>query len=222
MFKNRSILLGAIFLTSCASNPPDCVGLQSRNLVSAVDAAQTALINGCHAHFDRYYDDLLSIAEGDPGPENKRAFSEFLVWSSDRGLLSKRQAQDYYNRYFNVKFMSLKGDYNNCSQTCPNKRKVLLDLHRLRGRPLGSGPGHEPCVGLLQRARRRCARDTDWRCGDAVRPGPFRRDRVCRHRDQSTGRVAALGLYEPRSVDSRIRRITTRLFCDPGSPAARR
>ena len=130
MFKNLSILLGAIFLTSCASNPPDCVGLQSRNLVSAVDAAQTALINGCHAHFDRYYDDLLSIAEGDPGPENKRAFSEFLVWSSDRGLLSKRQAQDYYNRYFNVKFMSLKGDYNNCSQTCPNKRKVLLDMER--------------------------------------------------------------------------------------------
>ena len=130
MFKNLSILLGAVLLASCAANSPDCVRLQSRNLDSAVDAAQTALISGCHAHFDRYYDDLLSIAEGDPGPENKRAFSEFLVWSSDRGLLSKRQAQDYYNRFFNVKFMSLKGDYNNCSQTCPNKRKVLLDMER--------------------------------------------------------------------------------------------
>ena len=73
---------------------------------------------------------MLTIAEGDPKPENKRAFSEFLVWSSDRGLLSKRQAQDHYNRYFNVKFMSLRGDYNNCSHTCPNRNKVLLDMER--------------------------------------------------------------------------------------------
>ncbi len=57
-------------------------------------------MEGCHAHFDRYYDDLLSIAEGDPKPENKREFSEFLVWSSDKGLLSNRQAEDYYNRLF--------------------------------------------------------------------------------------------------------------------------
>jgi hypothetical protein len=130
MQKIFAILLAATMLASCASNAPQCTGLQSRNLDTAVDAAQTALINGCHAHFDRYYDELLSIAEGDPKAENKRAFSEFLVWSSDKGLLSKRQAQDYYNRYFNVKFMSLRGDYNNCSQTCPNKRKVLFDMER--------------------------------------------------------------------------------------------
>ena len=125
-----TISLAALFLASCATNAPECVGPQSRNLASAIDAAQTSLINGCHAHFDRYYDDLLGIAEGDPKPENKRAFSEFLVWSSDQGLLSTRQAQDYYNRYFNVKFMSLKGDYNNCSHTCPNKQKVLFDMER--------------------------------------------------------------------------------------------
>jgi hypothetical protein len=128
--KTFIILLAASLLSSCASNAPQCVGPQSKNLGSAIDAAQTSLVNGCHAHFDRYYDDLLGIAEGDPKPENKRAFSEFLVWSSDQGLLSKRQAQDYYNRFFNVKFMSLKGDYNNCSHTCPNKQKVLFDMER--------------------------------------------------------------------------------------------
>lgn len=124
------ITLSALFLFSCASNSPEWVGPQSKNLSNAIDAAQTSLVNGCHAHFDRYYDDLLAIAEGDPKPENKRAFSEFLVWSSDTGLLSTRQAQDYYNRYFNVKFMALKGDYNNCSHTCPNKQKVLFDMER--------------------------------------------------------------------------------------------
>jgi hypothetical protein len=120
----------ATLLASCASTQPTCESPQMKNLDSAIASAQTSLMNGCHAHFDRYYDDLLRIAEGDPKPENKRAFSEFLVWSTDSGLLSNRQAQEHYNRYFNVKFMSLKGDYNNCSHTCPNKRKVLRDMER--------------------------------------------------------------------------------------------
>lgn len=133
--KNPFLLLAGLLVTSgilasCASNAPSCAGLQSKNLGSAIDTAQTSLATGCQAHFDRYFDDLLTIAEGDPKPENKRAFSEFLVWSSDQGLLSNRQAQDYYNRYFNVKFMSMKGDYNNCSHTCPNKQRVLFNMER--------------------------------------------------------------------------------------------
>jgi hypothetical protein len=124
------IILATLLLASCASNPPACTGPQSKNLSTAIATAQTSLGNGCAAHFDRYYDDLLTIAEGDPKPENKRAFSEFLVWSSEQGLLSTRQAQDYYNRYFNVKFMALRGDYNNCSHTCPNKQRVLFDMER--------------------------------------------------------------------------------------------
>ena len=134
--KSSTLMFGALFvfalllLTSCASTEPNCMGPQMRNLDSAMGNVQSSLMNGCHAHFDRYYDDLLTIAEGDPRPENKRAFSEFLVWSSDNGLLSKRQAQDYYNRYFNVKFMSLKGDYNNCSHTCPNKQRVLTNMEQ--------------------------------------------------------------------------------------------
>jgi hypothetical protein len=130
MYLKLSVLFAALFFASCATNAPECGGPQSKNLAAALDGTQTSLINGCHAHFDRYYDDLLSIAEGDPKPENKQAFSEFLVWSSDQGLLSKRQAQDYYNRYFNVKFMSMKGDYNNCSHTCPNKQRVLFNMER--------------------------------------------------------------------------------------------
>ena len=124
--------LAAISLTlaACASTEPVCDSPQTRNLDRAISSVQTSLSNGCAAYFDRFYDDLLTIAEGDPKPENKRAFSEFLVWASDEGLLSTRQAQEHYNRYFNVKFMSLKGDYNNCSHTCPNRQKVLFDMER--------------------------------------------------------------------------------------------
>ncbi|MGB5627780.1 MAG: hypothetical protein WBM57_00310 [Woeseiaceae bacterium] len=124
------LLATALVVSACASNEPTCAGPQSKNLATAIDSAQVSLAGGCQAHFDRYFDDLLTIAEGDPKPENKRAFSEFLVWSTDQGLLSNRQAQEYYNRYFNVKFMSMKGDYNNCSHTCPNKQRVLFDMER--------------------------------------------------------------------------------------------
>ncbi len=124
------VALTAFALASCASSPPPCEGPQSRNLASAVDHVKGALVNGCAAHFDRFYDDLLRTAEGDPKPENKRVFSEFLVWSADEGILSKRQAKEYYNRYFNVKFMTLQGDYNNCSHTCPRRDRVLLDMER--------------------------------------------------------------------------------------------
>lgn len=82
----------------------------------------------CAPYFDAYLRRLLAIAEGDPNPDNKRHFSEFLTWASAEGIISKRQAQNLYNRYFNIKFISLRGDYNNCSQTCPNRATVLADM----------------------------------------------------------------------------------------------
>jgi len=124
------VFAATMLLASCASNQPSCTSPQTRNLSNAIDVVQSNLMSGCQSHFDSYYDDLLTIAEGDPKPENKREFSEFLVWATDTGLLSTRQAEDKYNRYFNVKFMSMKGDYNNCSHTCPNKQKVLFNMER--------------------------------------------------------------------------------------------
>ncbi len=124
------VALSALILASCATSPPPCDGPQTRNLGAAVDDVKDSLSSGCAAHFDRYYDDLLRTAEGDPKPGNKRVFSEFLVWSADEGLLSQRQAKDHYNRYFNVKFMTLQSDYNNCSHTCPRRDRVMLDMER--------------------------------------------------------------------------------------------
>jgi hypothetical protein len=127
------LLAGNLLLAACATSPPPCGSPQSRNLDRAIEDVKQSLSNGCEAHFDRFYDDLLNIAEGDPKPENKRVFSDFLLWSSDEGMLSQRQAKDYYNRFFNVKFMALAGDYNNCSHTCPRRERVMLDMERELG-----------------------------------------------------------------------------------------
>ena len=128
-----AILIAACsaILASCAATPPPCLSPQTRNLSHAVEDVKSNLRGGaCAAHFDRYYDELLTLGEGDPKTENKRIFSEFLVWASDEGLLSQRQARDYYNRYFNVKFTAMQGDYNNCSHTCPRRARVMLDMQR--------------------------------------------------------------------------------------------
>ena len=128
-----TVVASGLLMTSCASSPPPCNSPQTKNLNAAMSDVKTSLTGGCTAHFERYYDDLLSIAEGDPKVENKRLFSEFLVWSSDQGILSQRQARDYYNRYFNVKFVSLQSDYNNCSHTCPRRDRVMLNMERELG-----------------------------------------------------------------------------------------
>jgi hypothetical protein len=127
-----SLLLAMLSLTfvSCASAPPPCMSPTTKNLDTAIVQVQHELDSGCAAHFDSFYDDLLSIAEGDPKPGNKRIFSDFLIWTTDRGILSQRQAKEYYNRYFNVKFVSLEGDYNNCSHTCPRRDRVMLQMQR--------------------------------------------------------------------------------------------
>jgi len=125
-----TVLFCMFTLASCATSPPPCNGPQSKNLNSAIGQVKTTLNSGCEAHFDRYYDDLLTVAEGDPKPENKRIFSDFLLWASDEGILSQRQAKNYYNRYFNVKFMALQSEYNNCSHTCPVRDRVMINMER--------------------------------------------------------------------------------------------
>jgi len=128
----RALAVAALLLalSACATKPPPCGSPSTRNLDDAVAVVQRSLDAGCAAHFDRFYDDLLTIAEGDPKPENKQIFSEFLVWSSDQGLISQRQARDYYNRFFNVKFVTLASDYNNCTHTCPRRDRVMLQMQR--------------------------------------------------------------------------------------------
>lgn len=107
-----------------------CDVAQTRNLDAAFESARQSLQNGCEIHFDTYLGELLTVAEGDPSSENKQRFSEFLIWASDEGLLSKRQAKTAYNRYFNVKFVAMMGDYNNCSHTCVGKQTVLTDMEQ--------------------------------------------------------------------------------------------
>lgn len=125
-----TVLALSLALSACttADTTSYCATPLTGNLDSAIRSAESRLADGCTYHFDSYFQNLLSIAENNPDPANPMLFSDFLMGSQDRGIISQRQAESLYNRYFNVKFVSLQGDYNTCSQTCPVREKVMSDM----------------------------------------------------------------------------------------------
>ena len=120
----------SLALAGCTTTQPivDCRVSLNRDLTGSMRIAEDRLSSRCEYSFDSYFEQLLEVAANNPDSDNKRLFSDFLVRVSDRGTISKRQARDMYNRYFNIKFVSLTGDYNTCSQTCPVRTKVLAEM----------------------------------------------------------------------------------------------
>ena len=120
-------------LAACNANPPRASAYtlpEGHNLERAISAARFDLTTGCEQQFDEYFQRLLVIAEGDPKKDNKVAFSDFLIWANEEGLLSKRQARELYTRYFGVKYVSLISDYSVCAQTCPRQQEVMREMNR--------------------------------------------------------------------------------------------
>ena len=134
--RNLIPLLALLGLAACQSDPPKaplCNPPQGNDLGAAVDQAEADLASGCAARYDDYFAALLRIGAGNPDADNARRFSGFLEWSVDQGLLNRRQAQARYNRYFNVKYMTLGRQYNVCSDTCPRRPEVLAAMRRELG-----------------------------------------------------------------------------------------
>jgi len=128
-----AVAILATTLTACNSNPSRataCSLPEGPDLGRAISAARFDLETGCEQQFDQYFQHLLTIAEGDPKKDNKAAFSEFLIWANEEGLLSKRQARETYTRYFGVKYVSLISDYSVCDQTCPRQDEVMREMNR--------------------------------------------------------------------------------------------
>jgi len=127
------IVAVAIALAACSSSPAKTAGCSlpaGQDLEQAISQARFDLETGCEHEFDAYFQRLLVIAAGDPKQANKASFSDFLLWSNDAGLLSKRQARETYNRYFGVKYVSLVSDYSVCQQTCPDQSGVMRNMNR--------------------------------------------------------------------------------------------
>jgi len=141
--KVSALLFVTCVAAGCATQEPApvadmCDGRLGSNLEGAFSETERRLGSGCEYRFDSYFRENLATAEANPDANNKRAFSDHLLRVNDMGVISKRQAQELYNRYFNVKFVSLAGDYNTCSQTCPVQTRVISDMKtELQDKELG-------------------------------------------------------------------------------------
>lgn len=139
----RQLLLvaaAALALAGCAGQQTAdyCSARLAGNLDSAMSEASDRLASGCEYQFDGYFQQLLAIAEANPDSKNRMRFSDFLLTANDTQVISRRQAEALYNRYFGVKFVSLQGDYNTCSQTCPQRDRVLSNMQaELHDKELG-------------------------------------------------------------------------------------
>ena len=139
IIRSTAAVLLAALLAACTTAEPDHCAVSLRgNLEGAMSTAEAKLASGCEYHFNSYFASLLGIAEENPDKRNKMLFSDHLMRVNDMGVISRRQAESLYNRYFNIKFVSLQGDYNTCSQTCPVRRQVMSDMQaELHDKELG-------------------------------------------------------------------------------------
>jgi hypothetical protein len=133
--KNRLLLLMVVVLATlifaCSNQQyikPSCTLPSGVSLEEALAHSREDLGRlECEQMFDGYYERLIDVAKRDPDIENRRRFSDFLMWANSAGIIDKIQARNYYNRYFNTTFMSLQDDFNVCS-TCSEDAKRDLEV----------------------------------------------------------------------------------------------
>lgn len=65
-------------------------------------------VPACHYSFQEYRERLLQAAKGAPGPDNEARFAGLLRESVDSGIISQRQAQETFSRYFDPEFYVVK------------------------------------------------------------------------------------------------------------------
>jgi len=126
------VLLTGMAVAGCAlqEEPPfRCSVPTAKNVGEAFAHTRRDLSHPeCQFQFDAYVDTLLQTAAEDPGEQNKRRFSELFAFAREQGILSARQAERRYRRYFTTNFVSLDERYNNCSTTCRDPGAVRRAL----------------------------------------------------------------------------------------------
>jgi hypothetical protein len=126
------VLATVLWLAGCQMTPettPECALPRTTDVAHAFEQTRNGLKRSeCHFHFDAYFERLLETAAGDPDPKHSEHFSEFLLWANAQDIITRRNAQEYYNRYFNTKFASLPNEYSNCTYTCRIQNEIVQQM----------------------------------------------------------------------------------------------
>ena len=70
----------------------------------------------------------LPAAKGDPGPENEARFAGLLRQSIDLGVISKRQGQELFSRYFDSEFYVVKAEARSSCSSLRDKDALYAEM----------------------------------------------------------------------------------------------
>lgn len=109
------LAIALLSLAACSQQPhrhqAHCELSQTNNVDRLFSEVSDKLDDGsCHYSFPEYRERLVSAAKGAPGPENEARFAGLLRESIDRGIISKRQGQEVFSRYFDPEFYAVKSE----------------------------------------------------------------------------------------------------------------
>ncbi len=115
-------------LSACATQPEtqstrwtmedSCTLPSQKQLTQALQSARNQLSQrSCHYQFDAIHQQLLTIAQQDPGPTHRQSFLDFYQWSVQQGIISSLQGKQLYTSYFTPGFGHLLPNNSNvCAQ----------------------------------------------------------------------------------------------------------
>ena len=123
----------ALSLAACSQVPKkdsaECQLSDTNNVDRLFAEVSRKLSNrACQYSFPQYQERLLAAAKGDPGPENEARFAGLLRQSIDLGVISKRQGQELFSRYFDPEFYVVKAEARSSCSSLREKDALYAEM----------------------------------------------------------------------------------------------
>lgn len=127
------VLVTLTLLGACSQLPQkqsaDCSLSNSNNIDSLFTEVSGKLQHkACHYSYPSYRDRLVAAAKGSPGPDNEARFAGLLRDSIEQGIISKRQGQETFSRYFDPEFYVVKSEARSSCSSLRDKDKLYAAM----------------------------------------------------------------------------------------------
>ncbi len=128
-----ALLLLLTGLVGCNQQPyreaGECRLSDTNNIDRLFAEASGKLQNrSCHYSFPEYRERLVATAKGSPGPENEARFAGLLRQGIELGIISQRQGQETFSRYFDPEFYVVKDEPRSSCSSLRQKDALYADM----------------------------------------------------------------------------------------------
>jgi len=110
----------------------DCKVTKGAPMDIATTELNDKLASGACHDFDQAFKNLYVAGQEDPGELNKELFASFINEALKYNVVTKKQAQNVFNRNFHSTFMTLDDSFQACA-ALKNKSVLLKELMRELG-----------------------------------------------------------------------------------------